>query len=828
MVQMANQETALNTAHYAPQVNYNQSAKAPMPERREPNVDTKSDWAGAVADSLNNVSRAFASAAVATEKDNKEKAETAKYNSYALRFSQITEAQRQGRLTPFQADTEIRTVEQEGLIAGIPQDKLKAMREGYSGGITKLEEERQTFYNKKNWEAIDKQVQAFVTANPGLERLSRDKILALMNDVSLTLDNIGKLNQVIDSYEPGSPEYNTAKAQLAHLQQNDMRTKFMIHIGNMDDFNKDITESTIAEAKKVAIAYGRSLGMSDAEAGLMYDMTVRDLGITGAAGINKNIMEMSNAELKAGIENILSSTEYNIYRTVPGAAFSKVMNLRDAFNISLQASGIGRAYLTDVQNDLLTQLGYGWDPDKKEYTRAAQMTPVSAVPSLLGSVNNLNTSSQSSMNTKLTGSNYFLETVNSNFLPDPSDDSFTANRKFLNLQGITSRLNRAAIEKVADDASKSSDAGTAEGGRQLKARVNKMYTAEEYYNSIGKDTDLKTILNDPDIRKNLRYTEDGEIFYKDPETNDGLMMSFINSMIGNDADRAQLRAKWSDYTTRLLNEKGTLGYKVRELNKAVKEHVKDPKALYEMYKILPADALDKPYKFLKELDEPTSSDTKTVKAVKNTAEYYGNGGGYAEIGRAAQDIHNNVTQNDPAAEEKLRQEMSEAGFFKPQETTATATVSSSEPIAGASISYKEPKQSLKFSDINWSPDMEMYSEIMESIESGGKADAVSKKGARGLMQLMPDTYKDVAKRWNLPVDGINDPELNKIAGTLYLQEMLEKYNGDLEKAVAAYNWGPTALDKNIKKYGGSWRKHLPEETRNHVSKFLNKLYNGAW
>lgn len=160
--------------------------------------------------------------------------------------------------------------------------------------------------------------------------------------------------------------------------------------------------------------------------------------------------------------------------------------------------------------------------------------------------------------------------------------------------------------------------------------------------------------------------------------------------------------------------------------------------------------------------------------------------------------------------------------------SATATVSISEPIAGASISYQEPKQSLKFSDINWSPDMEMYSEIMESIESGGKADAVSKKGARGLMQLMPDTYKDVAKRWNLPADGINDPELNKIAGTLYLQEMLEKYNGDLEKAVAAYNWGPTALDKNIKKYGGNWRRHLPEETRNHVSKFLSKLYNGAW
>lgn len=180
---------------------------------------------------------------------------------------------------------------------------------------------------------------------------------------------------------------------------------------------------------------------------------------------------------------------------------------------------------------------------------------------------------------------------------------------------------------------------------------------------------------------------------------------------------------------------------------------------------------------------------------------------------------------ESGAEPGYKLKMGDKVLVDSEPITATATVSKSEPVGGASV---ESRQSLKFSDINWSPDMEMYSEIMESIESGGKADAVSNKGARGLMQLMPATYKDVAKRWNLPVDGINDPELNKIAGTLYLQEMLEKYSGDLEKAVAAYNWGPTALDKNIKKYGGSWRKHLPEETRNHVSKFLSRLYNGAW
>ncbi len=69
-----------------------------------------------------------------------------------------------------------------------------------------------------------------------------------------------------------------------------------------------------------------------------------------------------------------------------------------------------------------------------------------------------------------------------------------------------------------------------------------------------------------------------------------------------------------------------------------------------------------------------------------------------------------------------------------------------------------------------------------------KADAVSRAGAVGVMQLMPSTaaalHADPA-----------DPEQNIEAGTRYLRDLLLKYDGDAAKALAAYNAGPGAVDK---------------------------------
>ena len=84
--------------------------------------------------------------------------------------------------------------------------------------------------------------------------------------------------------------------------------------------------------------------------------------------------------------------------------------------------------------------------------------------------------------------------------------------------------------------------------------------------------------------------------------------------------------------------------------------------------------------------------------------------------------------------------------------------------------------------------------IVHSIaraESGYREDAVSPKGAIGLMQLMPKTAAE------LNVDP-HDPAQNAEAGARYLRDLLQKYENDphqVSKAVAAYNAGPAAVDK---------------------------------
>jgi peptidoglycan lytic transglycosylase len=107
-------------------------------------------------------------------------------------------------------------------------------------------------------------------------------------------------------------------------------------------------------------------------------------------------------------------------------------------------------------------------------------------------------------------------------------------------------------------------------------------------------------------------------------------------------------------------------------------------------------------------------------------------------------------------------------------------------------------------------------------------DVRSSAGAVGLMQLMPDTGRQVASEINLPYNGIDtltDPEANIRLGTAYLGQMAERYGGNRVLATAAYNAGPQRVDAWLPASGSVdariWIENIPfNETRRYVRRVL--------
>jgi hypothetical protein len=94
-------------------------------------------------------------------------------------------------------------------------------------------------------------------------------------------------------------------------------------------------------------------------------------------------------------------------------------------------------------------------------------------------------------------------------------------------------------------------------------------------------------------------------------------------------------------------------------------------------------------------------------------------------------------------------------------------------------------------------------------ESDFDTTSTSTKGAMGLMQLMPETAGD------LGVKNPYDPMENIMGGSRYLKMLLERYRGDTDTALAAYNWGMGNVERNP----GT----LPEETKTYITR-VNKYY----
>ena len=141
-------------------------------------------------------------------------------------------------------------------------------------------------------------------------------------------------------------------------------------------------------------------------------------------------------------------------------------------------------------------------------------------------------------------------------------------------------------------------------------------------------------------------------------------------------------------------------------------------------------------------------------------------------------------------------------------------------IAGTDVSINRqiaPKKNVQKQDINLEKIIEkaartydVDADLIRSVikaESNFDPQATSSKGAMGLMQLMPETAKD------LGVKNAYDAQQNVMGGTSYLKSLLDRYDGKRDLALAAYNWGMGNLERSP--------HHLPDETINYIAR-VNK------
>jgi hypothetical protein len=180
----------------------------------------------------------------------------------------------------------------------------------------------------------------------------------------------------------------------------------------------------------------------------------------------------------------------------------------------------------------------------------------------------------------------------------------------------------------------------------------------------------------------------------------------------------------------------------------------------------------------------------------------------ANAGGPVEDDHvaTPVTEQPPAESDIVPQEEPEAA---PESTPAAEGDES--PYDGA----------LQQIYANENPDLIDLIQRVKKQESHGDQSQVSKKGAVGVMQVMPDTAPEAARLAGLPWDENayhTDAKYNELLGIAYLSELLRKYHGDVARALAAYNAGPTKTDDKIATHGESWLSAMPAETQDYVAK----------
>jgi hypothetical protein len=94
----------------------------------------------------------------------------------------------------------------------------------------------------------------------------------------------------------------------------------------------------------------------------------------------------------------------------------------------------------------------------------------------------------------------------------------------------------------------------------------------------------------------------------------------------------------------------------------------------------------------------------------------------------------------------------------------------------------------------------------------------SEKGAKGVTQVMPATGVDPGYGVR-PLQNSTKEEYIRFSKD-YFKAMLGEFNGNVEQALAAYNYGPVVVKQKVRQYGNNWKQHVPAETQNYIASIM--------
>lgn len=171
-------------------------------------------------------------------------------------------------------------------------------------------------------------------------------------------------------------------------------------------------------------------------------------------------------------------------------------------------------------------------------------------------------------------------------------------------------------------------------------------------------------------------------------------------------------------------------------------------------------------------------------------------------------LYNTVFNNALESNTLASKVMQDYGHKIAQSVSNTSKNYQKTPIIGHSDGDTNLNQIVNQAAQKYDVDANLIRSVIK-VESNNNPSATSPVGAMGLMQLMPETARE------LGVQNAYDPQENVMGGTRYLKMLLTRYDGKVDLALAAYNWGMGNVEKKPDR--------MPEETISYIEK-VNSYY----